>query len=430
MLGGFFAFGVFMKLKFLCAAMATSLLAACGSSSSTTQNDMCAETASDSFSCEQMLLDSTAVAVAQTSAVSESLVQLQTDISSYCGDVASTVLQDTAKASWSAAMVEVQQLEVMQLAPIEELRDELYVWPGNNTCRTDNQIVTNTNPDMATVDSANRGLTAVEYILFSDDALAKCDTSFPDVAVWRAANTELNDRKLQRCEYAKNIVSDLTIKVDTLNTSLASFSLQDSNSSLQQAANDISDSLFYVDKFTKDLKILAVLPQASDSAFIVSALESQFADYTVTFLTDTSSAVLLEDLGSTFVTDVSKQHIVNNLQGAKALFKGGANIGLDDYLNALGQTDMATEIELSLDNAIAHAQLIDESLHKVIVQADASNISACIASATMGTFDANSNLEKTCALQFFLKQFTDLLKEDLVLALNFSKPAAADGDAD
>ncbi len=402
-----------MKFRFLCAAVATSLLAACGSSSSTTQNDLCAETVSGDFSCQQMLLDTTAVAVAQTTAVSESLNQLQIDIGSYCGDVASTALQNTAKASWSAAMVEVQQLEVMQFGPIEELRDELYVWPGNNTCRTDDQIATNINPDMATVDSANRGLTAVEYILFSDDALAKCDENFPDVATWRAANPELNARKLQRCEYAENVVSDLTDKVDTLKTSLASFSLQDSNSSLQQAANDISDSLFYVDKFTKDLKILAAIPQASDGVFAESKLESQFADVT-----------------GTFIIDVSKQHIVNNLQGAKTLFKGGTNIGLDDYLGALGQADMATEIEVSLDNAIAHAQLIDENLYQIIFQADAANISACIASATMGTFDAASNLEKTCALQFFLKQFTDLLKEDLVLALNFSKPAAADGDAD
>ncbi len=404
-----------MKFKFLCAVMAISLVSACGSSSSTTQNDLCADTASESssFSCQQMLLDSTAVAAAQATAVSESLDQLEIHINSYCGDVTSIGFLNTAKASWSAAMVEVQQLEVMQFGPIEALRDELYVWPGSNTCRTDDQIANNVNPDMSTVDSANRGLTAVEYILFNEDAVAKCDANFPDIAAWRAANPELNERKLQRCEYAKNVVSDLTEKVDALETSLASFSLEDSNTSLQQAANDISDGLFYVDKFTKDLKIMAVIPQGDDGVFLESKLESQYADVTGTFL-----------------TDVSKQHIVNNLLGAKTLFKGGANLGLDDYLNALGQSDMAIEIELSLDNAIAHAQLIDENLYQVIAQADETNISACITSATMGTFDTGSNLEKTCALQFYLKQFTDLLKEDLVFALNFSKPAAADGDAD
>ncbi len=402
-----------MNLKLLFVAAVTSLLAACGGGSTTAQSDLCAETSSDSFSCQQMLQDSTAVATAQATAVSDSLNQLQVDIDAYCGDVTSGALLVTAQVSWTAAMADVQQLEVMQIGPIEELRNELYVWPGNNTCRTDDQIATNVNPDMATVDSANRGLTALEYVLFNDDALDKCDANFPDVAAWRVANPELDARKLQRCEYAKNIVTDLASKVDVLETSLASFSLQDSNSSLQQAANDISDGLFYVDKFTKDLKVLAAIPQGNDGIFLVSKLESQFADAT----------------GNSLV-DVSKQHILSNLQGAKTMFKGGSGLGLSDYLIALGQSDMATEIEASLDSAIAHAQSIDESLYQTIGQADETNISACIASATMGTFDANSNLEKTCALQFYLKQFTDLLKEDLVLALNFSKPAAADGDAD
>jgi len=402
-----------MNFKLLFVASVTFLLAACGGSSTTAQSDLCAETSSDSFSCEQMLLDATAVATIQTTSVSESLNQLQVDVDAYCGDVTSSALLGTAQASWTSAMTEVQQLEVMQIGPIEGLRNELYAWPGNNTCRTDDQIATNVNPDMATVDSANRGLTAVEYVLFNDDALDKCDANFPDVAAWRIANPELDARKLQRCEYAKNIVSDLASKVDVLEASLASFSLQDSNSSLQQAANDISDGLFYVDKFTKDLKILAAIPQGNDGIFQVSKLESQFADAT----------------GNNLI-DVSKQHILSNLKGAKTMFKGGSGLGLSDYLIALGQTDMATEIEASLDNAIAHAQLIDESLYQTIGQADETNISACIASATMGSFDTNSNLEKTCALQFYLKQFTDLLKEDLVLALNFSKPAAADGDAD
>jgi len=181
-----------MNLKLLFVAAVTSLLAACGGSSTTAQSDLCAETSSDSFSCQQMLQDSTAVATAQATAVSESLNQLQVDIDAYCGDVTSGALLGTAQVSWTAAMADVQQLEVMQIGPIEELRNELYVWPGNNTCRTDDQIATNVNPDMATVDSANRGLTALEYVLFNDDALDKCDANFPDVAAWRVANPELD----------------------------------------------------------------------------------------------------------------------------------------------------------------------------------------------------------------------------------------------
>jgi len=165
--------------------------------------------------------------------------------------------------------------------------------------------------------------------------------------------------------------------------------------------------LFYADKKTKDLKIKALLPQAGSDSFNANKIESEFAH-------------------------ISKEHIIENLKGLKAIFTANGNMGLDDYLIAAGQSSVANDMLATLNAAIANAEAIDDSIFDAVTAG--SNQQSCITLAASGLYDADetnsSDIDTLCALQYTLKQFTDILKGDFVLTTSFTVPASADGDND
>jgi predicted lipoprotein len=360
-------------------------------------NDSCSDLNSDAFNCEQMLQDITAVASNNVDTLVTDLTQLDTDIVSYC-DLQDTASLNTAKAQWLVVMANVQQLEVMQFGLIEGARDNFYNWPLNDSCRLDVQIASAPLEDFDTVSNSRRGLNAVEYILFKPEVLASCASQFSAISTWQSDNTSA-EQKLARCEYAKRISADLVVTATELKAELVNYDITSEFTSLQAAANSISDALFYIDKQTKDAKIRDVLPQESTGVFSANLLESQFAL-------------------------VSKTHLKNNLIGAKAILQAGLN----DYLIASGQQSIATEMILTLDNAITNIDAISGNMNTAIT--GASEASACINNAANGTYDGSSDIQSICALQFNIKEFTDILKFEFAQTLSFIRPAIADGDND
>jgi predicted lipoprotein len=399
-----------MKLGYVFTLLLILPLSGCGSSSDTAapaeipdnsgeSTDTCNVLKGDNFNCATMLKDITTVALQTVTSVKTSLVQLETDITSYCA-AQDTVTLVTAKAQWATTLAAVQQLEVMQFDVIDSARDNFYNWPLNDTCKVDLQIASGATTDISTVATGRRGLNAIEYILFEEDTLSRCAVTFGAVSSWVTENS-LDVRKKARCDYAKVVTIDLVSRAVTLEQELSSLDLATKYDSLQAAANRISDALFYVDKQTKDAKIISVLPQTEDADFKATSLESQFAH-------------------------LSKAHLQNNLLGARAIFTANDQTGLEDYLIAAGQTSLATDMLAALDAATATLESIEGDLHTAV--SNASSQSACINSAVYVAGD--SDITKLCVLQKNLKTFTDLLKEDFVMVLKFTKPAAADGDND
>ena len=395
-----------MTFKSISVFALSSLLIACGGSGAGTSGttvDTCLESSDDTFSCSSMISNVVDIAEQTATQLNTDLIQLETDINAYCGAINSSSALETAQDQWQSTMATMQQLEVMQFDVIDTARDGLYVWPSNDTCKTDLQVASNPNgtENIGLVALGRRTLTAVEYMLFNEDALASCADIYSTVENWIAATPNLDDRKTARCEYAETIVADLKTQSSALVSSLAALDLADKEGSFQNAANVISDALFYVDKQTKDAKVLAVLPQDGADNFSAASLESQFAK-------------------------ISKAHLKNNLLGAKAVLSGNDGVGLNDYLVAKGQTQLAEDMIAAIDTAIANIDSISEDMHTAITNAD--DVAACINTTSYVAED--DDITKICALQTNLKTFTDLLKTDFVLALSFSKPAEADGDND
>lgn len=392
-----------MNIKISAVLLILATLVGCqGGGSSTTFTDMCAETNSDTFSCEQVLVDTLEVVANEVEVANARVAQLELSITNYCTDLSQENLDD-AKLEWANVMASVQVLEPMQLGPLAELRDDLYIWPGDNTCRAFNQVAINPSADLSGIDKSYRGLTAVEKMLFLDDSTLSC-TGFPNVATWVEKSEAQKNQ--DRCDYARNIVSDMKVKFTTLSTTLDSYSLENEFSSLQLAANEISDALFYVDTVTKDLKLKEILPINDTGDFQKLKLESRYGQ-------------------------IAKQNILNNLLGAKALLTAGDNEGMDDYMAALGQSEITTGMVTAVNKAIVIIEGMQGEFHEAIPDSPTdSDVSTCINATASGEFDVNSDLERLCALYFEVQSFTSLLKEDFVLALKFTKPAEADGDND
>ena len=389
-----------MKLAFAVPLLLTLPLMGCGGSSGASfATDMCQELSSDTFSCTTMLQDVTAVTQQTVATLKTDITQLNSDITSYCAVQTAGNLQ-TAQTQWSTTLATVQQMEVMQFDVIDSARDNFYNWPSNDTCKVDLQIATNPNQDITGVATGRRGLNAVEYILFEEDTLASCATLYSSVEDWAESNSP-DQRKQARCDYAQLVTADLVDRASSLAIELSNQDLAGQPGSLQAAANSISDALFYVDKQTKDAKLINVLPQTGDADFKATSLESQFAH-------------------------TSKEHIQNNLLGARAIFTANDETGLEDYLIAAGQEQLAIDMLAALDAASANLDSIVGDFHTAV--SNATDQSACINSAAYDADD--SDIIKVCALQKSLKAFTDLLKEDFVMVLKFTKPAAADGDND
>jgi len=390
-----------MKLKAILLSSMLAALTACGGGggSSTAVSDTCSELSGDSFDCKTMLQDLNAIAVTKVTELETALTNLSTDVDAYCADTSSALT--AVKAEFSATMAVVQQLEVMQFGPIGDAREDFYIWPSNSICRVDEQIATSPNAVLSSVNPSRRGLTAVEYLLFESDVAAQC-LALSSVDTW--VNTtvpSLADRTQARCDFAQRIVDDLELKAAALKVDQTAYDFSAAFDTLQEGANNISDALFYVDTETKDVKIKAALPQLSSGSFDATKLESLFAN-------------------------ISKENIENNLLAAKEIIEGG----IDDYLAIKGKQSLATDMVAAIDGALANITEIDGTLDAAIAAAD-TTVSNCINLGGNGNYDASStDLEAYCALQWNIKIFTDLLKEDFVVALRFSTPSTADGDND
>ncbi|MBL4797131.1 MAG: hypothetical protein JKY50_06945 [Oleispira sp.] len=383
---------------------------------------ICTGVKSAEFNCESMLNSLLNNAVIPTvDELAEKLTALNTGVNQYCdnvGQVEEANQLSAAQTQWAAAMAVWQRLEVMQFGQIAQQRDDFYSWPLNDECKVDVDVVLGQagDYDISARTSPRRGLDALEYLLFdsaNDSANGKlyvrCQTvgagkitDVPGLLEWD--DLALVEQKAQRCKQSSNITSHLIIRAETLKQSLVAGVFDDSVDTYQDAADSISDALFYVDKLSKDVKSNKALPASVSGSFNSAHLESQYAK-------------------------VSLSNIHNNLLGAKLLMTANGSVGFYDFLVAAGQEGLANTMVSNLNLAIAASSEIEitESLSHVVDGATLDQRGLCI-NAVVGE---TSLLGKVCALGSpIIQAFTTDLKGQFVLTLGFTTPSDAEGDND
>lgn len=316
------------------------------------------------------------------------------------GDAAAA--RDAAQASYRTAVLVWQRAEVMQVGPAgssayviagEGLRDEIYSWPTVNACRIDEELVAGSYGDPAWFQSALvnvKGLDAIEYLLFNDSSAHACDVTSPIEVegTWSA----LGDDEVQarRAAYAAGAAAAVA--------SVASELAEDWKAGAGQVA------------------VWATTPGEADSPY---ETPTSFLDDLLGATFYVESAIKHSKLAATTTAELespyaqlSKEHVVANLEGVRMLVQGGPagtdGTGFDDFLVDVGEAELADELLAAIDASIEATQAVPGSFADALAD-DPAALAAALAEVS---------------------DLVDLLAGPVATALRLRRPGEAAGDAD
>lgn len=325
----------------------------------------------------------------------------------------SSAALESARTLWRNTMGLWQELEVMQVGPAgtpgvmmggQGLRDEIYSWPTVNACAVDQQLVADAFRTEGYFDGrlvTVYGLDALEVVLFRDGRENAC----PAVATlnadgqWAALSDE--ELVLRRHDYAaavaRHLARDASALLDAWEPSAGNFrarfvepgSAGSPYGNAAEALDQLFAAMFYLELRTKDRKV-----------GVPAGLH-----------VDCAEAVCPEQLESRFSAQ-TQANLRANLAGFSALFFGGVagepGIGFDDYLSAVGAGGLVDEMAQTL--AAADARI-------VALDGDAEDLLASRPQSWVDVYEG-------------LKGVGDLLKTQMVTALNLDVPQEGAGDND
>ena len=317
-----------------------------------------------------------------------------------------------ARDAWMAAMASWEGLELFQFGPAaaalnpggRDFRDLIYSWPSIARCKVDEQTVNRFYASesffgsTSTSLTAGRTLHALEYLLFFEGTGNGCSaySSINSSGSWtRLAADEIRAR---RRDYAARAAEDVLRQAEAFALSWSPDG-GDFTSKLvqrgpvyaseQAALNAVGNALFYIDKELKDFKI--AVPVGMDP---------------------TCPAQSCPDQVEALYARTSLDHIAHNLRGFRKLFQGcadgNAGFGFDDWLVAVGASDLSTRMLAALDGAEAAVAALDAPLEVLVVN-DPARVRATHAA---------------------IKRITDPLKTEFMTALNIERPPGTPGDND
>jgi len=318
---------------------------------------------------------------------------------------------NAVRDAWLAANASWQVAEVFRFGPAartsdvdtgaQELRDQIYAWRFGGRCPVETALVDKLYAAAGFGSSLinYRGLGAAEYLLFypgSDNACSSA-SAINSKGTWAAL--ELSETAARKRAYAAAVAADVLENSQRL---LQAWEPAGGNfrqklthpgtgsvyPSEQAALNAVSHGLFYVDKEVKDFKLGIPLGVSECvSELCPESLESRFAH-------------------------VSTANIRRNYLGFRRLFQGcGGNytgLGFDDWLDAIGASDLRGRMLTALDGAQRAIDALDPPLEVSITQ----------------------NSDRVWAVYTALKQLTDLLKAEFVSVLDLEPPAGVGTDND
>jgi predicted lipoprotein len=313
-----------------------------------------------------------------------------------------------AQESWRAAMETWQRAELMQVGPAgakeydiagaEDLRFEIYSWPLTNRCRVDQELVEAAYADPAAFkgEAGNvRGLDAMEYLLFRDDAENDCRTNsaINEDGTWEA----LGDSGItaRRAAYAHTLAILLKERADELlglweDGFRDELALAGTGSatylSTQAGLNEVSNALFYLDRETKDAKLARPLG-----------------------LSDCDDPTCPDNLECGW-SQTSAANVVGNIDAFTQVFTGATGLGFDDLLVEVGMESLATRMIDLLEEA--RQTCSDTGTYETELSKDPPNTAPA-----QSCYDA-------------LKQVTDLFKTQFLSVLDLEAPNRAEGDND
>lgn len=369
----------------------------------------------------------------------ESINDLDSSFQQYCDtlevfDETNFDLEKQAKllisvqSDWKASMQAYHQLAMMNFGPSAKTTstalDSIYSFDQVDKCRVDLALLQYSSrkrlPRFDVINNYNvRGLDALEALIFADQSKTLCKR--PNTRITEYYKKPLLERAKTSCGYGKHLFEDIKLKTNEL---VSAWSLQQGFYTQKllegvegnpiDVVNKISQSLFFLDTNTKDIKM------AFPAGFEVAI------NGTVTKCPDDSCPDSREHLYANY----SYQAMLASLNGFKSLFLGlgiesGTNgYGLDDLLSSRGHEDIAKSITENLDNLINKIEKLAEETSYIDLLAQV-KIDQCEQTTS------DNRINEACALVWDLRKVTNILKNEYLAALvEFNAPKQAQGDND
>ena len=337
-------------------------------------------------------------------------------LAAYCGAIGGSGEEAAlleAKLGWREVMSAVQAVEMHPIGPAAEnegfLRHRVNSYASGplSPCGIDQAAASVDDPsfDITTRSLNQRGLGAVEYLLYEETLQHRCTAGNPITEGWNDLGE--TDRKRDRCLAAQLIAEDVagaaTLTSDRWSEYLSEFG---SESNIGASTQLMTDAFFVLDKLVKDQKLGLPLGITAACRFTTcpGSIESQYSRR-------------------------SLANVKDNIVAFKILFSGGDGQGFDDFIAAEGFPEVSERMLRNVDNAISIASSLTGSLleesSRITSSAEETACSNAFASP-----DSPSSDYGACRLTGAVKRVTDDLKIDFVTITGTSIPEGAQSDND
>lgn len=355
-----------------------------------------------------------------TAANAQQLAASNGPLMQYCnaigsGDEASAF--SAASTAWQDLQSAIQISESHVIGPAANntnlLRNSLNSYHAGplSTCGIDQSVVLasqDSSFDVSARTVTQRGIGAVEYLLFNNNLDHTCPSQITETSDWNSRPAQ--ERKQLRCEYA------LTLSQDISNTAESIADAWDINGDdyrsqfihPNQVADNfsaLSDALFFMDVEVKDNKLgtpIGISNACTDFA-CPSLAESPYSQR-------------------------SLQNIQANVEGFSQMLTGGSGLGFDDIIAQAGLDSLNSDFNNNITDALNTITTASESLtQQASAITDQNAETACSNAAANPVVSATLS---ACHLYGFVKRITDDLKVGFVSAVNVDLPERAQSDAD
>ena len=321
-----------------------------------------------------------------------------------------------ARGDFLAISEKVQAAELHVIGPAIEnggslqFRLNSYMAGPLSTCGVDGiaaQVEDGINIDARSLNQ--RGIGALEYLLFNDNLDHSCPPQAAATAQWNALDERT--RASQRCQAAQLIAGDMSAASATLFDKWAP-TAQDyravflSEERVGESLQETTDAMFYLEEGAKDAKLgnpLGIVVACS----ALTCPEQIESPHSVTSL----------------------DNIITNVKAFRRIFISNDKTGFDAHLTAEGFPEVAERFINNLEASITYAESIEKSVtEQVAAIATESEETAC--SNAFANPDSPSEQLPLCTLYGMLKTIVDDLKIDFVTIVNVSIPGGSQSDND
>ena len=319
-----------------------------------------------------------------------------------------------AEAAYRGLVEAVQRTEMHAIGPAADnafslqYRLNSYMGGAISTCGIDS-LAASSNVDISARPSSTRGIRALDYLLFNTDLDHTCASQVTATKGWNDLTQP--ERRALRCEAALLIASDISEAAASIHTAwqktdgnYRAVFLEESNTF--QSLQATTDSMFYLEKGTKDAKlgmplgIIAACPEMTCPEFVEAPYSGN-----------------------------SLQNIVTNLEIWLEMFTSNAETGFDAHVENEGWPEVSQEFKSNLAEALDLANSIDESVASQVSEIETEAQQTECTNAYSNP-DIASSTFPMCTLYGRIKRIVDSLKIDFVTIVNVDIPGGSQSDND